>query len=168
LRVLLERYAELVDPQQSRGGLGSGERLPLMPATYTASVRELERLLRVMRDDRVNRVVGRGPDGRALTPRRLWWHVNAWFLAAETVTVRPPKVTRKNRGKQLRRQPLDEQGAPLPVYLDKRDGKTKRLVRVLRPAGADERIAELGVRYLASVWSAGFEPMLPDELRDAA
>jgi hypothetical protein len=65
---LLERYDELVDPSQ--GGFSSREvGVPLMPPTYTDSVRELERLLRLMRAER----------------RRLWWHVNEHFLAVEWV-----------------------------------------------------------------------------------
>lgn len=76
---LLERYVELVDPMQS--GNGSGDTgLRLMPATYTASVRELERLMQRMRQER----------------RSQWWHVSERYIRAEHV-LRDVKVKRRTK-----------------------------------------------------------------------
>jgi hypothetical protein len=79
---LLERYDDLVDPwREGTGGMG----VPMMPPTYTSDVRELERLLRRMRDE--------------LKP--LWWHLNEHFLAVTWVQ-KTVFVQRKTKhGKRL-------------------------------------------------------------------
>jgi len=79
LVALLERYDDLVDPW--RTGASSGvEGVPGMPPTYTGDVRELERLLRAMRE----------------RERPLWWHVNEHFLAV-TWTAKTVYVRRKTK-----------------------------------------------------------------------
>jgi hypothetical protein len=65
---LLERYDDLVDTWRVERSSGA-EGVPLMPPTYTSDVRELERLLRRMRE----------------LERPLWWHVNEHFLNANWV-----------------------------------------------------------------------------------
>lgn len=47
LVTIAERYQELVEPAGSNGLPGSGEHVPLMPRTYTATVRAFESLYRV-------------------------------------------------------------------------------------------------------------------------
>lgn len=76
---LLERYSELVDPMQAGGGGEGGWGLS-MPATYTDSVRELERLLRVMREVRPSQ----------------HWHLSERYIRATSV-LRDVKVKRKTK-----------------------------------------------------------------------
>lgn len=155
---LLERYSELSEPGVWLGVGGDGGGVPRMPVTYTASVRELERLLRVMRDDRSEPLVRDGVLG-PVSVRRLWWHVNAWWLAVDVVLVRPVRVPRSRRGRGssgLRGLPVDVHGRPLPV----------RVVR--RQPGASRALAELGVAWMAERWGLSHEPMLPRELLVAA
>lgn len=76
---LLERYHDLVDPMQSRAGKGEGSG-PGMPRTYTASVRELERLLVRMREER----------------RSQWWHVTERYIRCQHVT-KDVQVKRKGK-----------------------------------------------------------------------
>lgn len=69
LTELLSRYTELVDPCQS--GNGSGDTgVRLMPATYTRSVRELERQMVTLRE----------------RDHGLWRHVAGRYLQATTKT----------------------------------------------------------------------------------
>lgn len=79
---LLDRYDELVSPLQARNGHGDGEPLPLMPATYTASVRELERLMQRMRAERPSQ----------------WWHVNEHYIACTWVVREVPVRRKAKRG----------------------------------------------------------------------
>lgn len=66
---LLRLYNDLASPMQGPAGIaGDGDSLPLMPSTYTASVRELERLLTVMRAD----------------ARSIHWHVSEYFIRCTT------------------------------------------------------------------------------------
>lgn len=76
---LLERFNELCDPMQSGNGEGDTG-LRLMPATYSASVRELERLLTRMREVR----------------RSQWWHVTERYIRATSV-LRDVQVKRKGK-----------------------------------------------------------------------
>lgn len=76
---LLERYSELVDPMQSGNGGEAGWGLS-MPRTYTASVRELERLLKVMQVER----------------RSQWWHVSERYLRAQSA-LKDVQVRRKTK-----------------------------------------------------------------------
>lgn len=85
IRTILERYSELVDPMQSRSTVGDGVAIPLMPGTYTPTVREVERILNAMRDS-----------GHPLL-RRLWWNLHERYIAATTRTV-SRTVTRKVKG----------------------------------------------------------------------
>lgn len=77
---LLERFSELVDPMQMRAAEGDGTGLLLMPATYTPSVRELERLLIRMRSER----------------RSQWWHVTERYIRCQRVQ---RVITEKRRTK---------------------------------------------------------------------
>lgn len=69
IEAILERYDELSDPRQSGNGNGdTGVRL--MPATYTRSVKELERLMVRLREEN----------------KPLWRHVAGRYLQATTRT----------------------------------------------------------------------------------
>jgi len=82
---LLERFQELVEPAGGNGIPGSGDYLPLMPATYTPSVRELERLLIRMRDER----------------RSQWWHVTERYLRCQHVNRDVPVKRKGKNGKTV-------------------------------------------------------------------
>lgn len=81
---LLERYGELVDPMQSGNGGEAGWGLR-MPATYTPSVRELERLLRRMRGERPSQ----------------WWHVSERYIRAQSALKDVPVKRRTKHGKPV-------------------------------------------------------------------
>lgn len=81
---LLERYSELVDPMQSGNGGEGGWGLS-MPRTYTASVRELERLLRLMQVER----------------RSQWWHVSERYLRAQSALKDVPVKRKTKHGKTV-------------------------------------------------------------------
>lgn len=142
IRDLLERYHDLTDPQQTRAGRGEGEPLPLMPVTYTPTVRELERLLTVMRQDRHRPLIQVGAE--KVSVRRLWWHVSERYLRCQ-VTLKDVPVKRKAKhGKTLtvleRRAVVTPQPGVNPVFVDR------------------------GIRWLAEEWGLASEPMLPKEL----
>jgi hypothetical protein len=148
---------------QSRAEEGGGTGLMLMPATYTPTVRELERLIRQLRETHHAPVVkwtAQNEHGQAeqftASPRALWWHLNGYYIQTVRRTVVPPARTAKNKRKQLTRQPVDEHGVPL------------RQARVSRVAGARYPIALKAVEWLAENWGLESEPMLPRELQAAA
>lgn len=149
IRDLLARYAELVDPMQARDGSGNGVALGLMPATYTPSVRELERLLRMMREDRSAKLVI--VDHHAfpkVSVRRLWWHVNARYIAAGSRTV-DRQVARKGKG-------------------GKRALVVERCVEPIVDRRVDEVLVTAAVAWIAQAWALRSEPMLPADLQVAA
>lgn len=154
LEQLLEHYNDLIDPMQMRDQPGDGTGLILMPATYTATVRELERLIRRMRDDRQHPLIHH--DGEKVSLRQLWWHLNAWYIAVEHKTYTPPlKVAKGKKGKLIKLQ-VDDQGVALPQ------------VRVLRSPEARYQLALKAVEWLSASWELTSEPFLPRELELAA
>lgn len=151
---LLERLNELVDPV--RAGNGDGQTgLLLMPATYTPSVRELERLLVVMRLDRSESLLLLG-NGRKASVRACWWHLNERYLRATTRTCwRCPKCSTESH---VERHTHRDRRGKLCAYPGKRV-----LVNVYDP-GVDEKLVDAGVGWLAEHWALAVEPMLPREL----
>lgn len=90
ITTILERYTELVDPMNGPGAIkGDGDSITGMPRTYTATVREVERLLREMRNSH-NPLL-----------RRLWWNVNARYITATTRTVDEAVTRKAKNGKRL-------------------------------------------------------------------
>lgn len=162
---LLERYHEFVTPSSMNGVGGTGEHVPLMPDTYTASVREIERLLRRMRESRDALIRWKEPyNGREMkaSPRRLWWHVNEWYVESVRVP-RKALVKVTTGGGQV--PCLDDAGWPRNSTRDEKilhngDGSPAlRLVLCLRRGG--ERVyAEEGARWIAREFS--FEPAIPE------
>ncbi len=165
---LLERYHDLVDPLNGPAGVrGTGEGMPLAAhephcelirkpsagfvpiakrpgvARCTCVIEDvlrLERVLRLMRDDRHAKLL-RLPSGEKVSVRKCWWHVNAWYVEARPALVTPKlSVPRNKRAKKLQKLLVDDYGKPLPV----------RVVR--RHPGAREDVARLGVRVLAAWW----------------
>lgn len=140
---LLERYTELADPMQSGNG-GGDTGLRLMPRTYTPSVRELERLMVALREERHN----------------IWWHVNERYLkAVQTTAYQCPKCKGISHSTTHR-------------HRDKRNKlSTYTGIRVLRTSwntGVNAKKVDQGITWLAGQWTLATEPMLPDELRIAA
>ena len=149
VRILIEiaeRFRELVDPLSGPSGVrGDGGSGPGMPPTYTATVREFERLAVRLREER----------------RDLWWHLDGWWLSAESRTVfhcprcgmchqpahRHP--SRRNAGKVV-------------------EVKCKRVIAWSRRPGARESLARKAVETMAGWWVLESEPMLPEEIRIAA
>ena len=69
---MLRRYNDAEDPCQSGTGLrGTGDRVPLMPAEWNRSFRELERVLKLMRSE----------------APWLWWDLRERFLSCQIRTV---------------------------------------------------------------------------------
>lgn len=143
IETLLERYHDLVDPMQSRGVLGDGEHLPLMPATYTASVRELERLLGAMREDRLSSLVALTTGERA-SVRSLHWHVSERYIRS-LVRTRDVPVTRRAKGKRT------------VTVLE------RRVVTTYSPK-VRQVLVDAAIAWLADNWALRSEPMLPNEL----
>lgn len=134
---LLERYEDLVDPQQIRAGGDRDGFGALMPGTYTGSVRELERLVVRLREER----------------HHLWWHLNERYLACEWRTCwRCPRCKGETHAQRHRHR--DRRGR-----MSNYDG-----VRILKPFWS-ERVNPAKVRaalsWLAGEWSLEHEPMLP-------
>lgn len=68
---MLSRYQEAQEPDGKGGQPGSGERVPLMPATWNRSYRELERCLRELRAERTCQ----------------YWHLSERYLRCRIITV---------------------------------------------------------------------------------
>lgn len=136
LTQILERLTELTDPMQSGNG-NDDSGLRLMPATYTASVRETERLLAKLRDER----------------HHLWWHLNEHYIRAEQTTAyQCPKcdaishyATHSHRNKH---------GKP-STY------KGTRILRTTWNQAVNPKKVGQGVRQLAAWWTLKHEPRFP-------
>lgn len=161
---LLSRYAELTDPQQSRSGLGDGDHVPLMPATYTASVRELERLLLVMRQDRTRPLVTL-KDGRKASVRSLWWHVSERYLRSTVVLKDTPVKRKAKHGKTLtvleRRAVVQYDPKVSSVHVDRAIEWLASEWTLTCSGGLCASCADKGDRC------RGIEPSLPKELMAA-
>lgn len=144
VRVLVEiaeRYHELVDPLNGPGeSVGTGELLSLMPRTYTATVKEFERLVKLLR----------------VEERELWGHVNGWWLSATTRTVwLCPRCGPCHQSEHVHQG--RKTGKPLTV-------KCRRVRQWRRATGARESLALEGLNWVADRWGLGTEPMLPSEI----
>lgn len=147
VRVLVEiaeRFQELVDPLSGSAGLrGDGESVGLMPRTYTPSVREFERLVLRLREERHSK----------------WWHLNEFWLQAESRT-----VWWCSKCKRQTHQEVHDHGTPDRVL----NVSGRRQVVWSRHRNADRAKALVAIEWMAVEWSLGSEPMLPDEIRVAA
>ena len=149
LREIADRYWELVDPDHCNGMPGSGERLPQMPATYTPSVREFERLLNFMR----NQAKQKAFNGESLGVLR--WQVLAWHVdARKVIRHEPVMVFAHGKWGTVR----DAEGELV----------TRPTISFHRHRQAREEKARWGLEWMAANWGLVSEPMLPDELLVAA
>lgn len=136
ITTILERYDELTDPLTSRDSIASsGSRVPRMPATYTASIREVERLYVQLRS----------------ADSRTHWHLAEWYIRPVVKLAHVPKLTRRH-GKLVQVLNADRS----PVFT------TSVVVR--RVPGVRRDLAEQGVSWMASSWRLPHEPFLPSEL----
>ena len=151
---LLEHYWELVEPLNGPSGVrGTGERLPQMPPTYTASVRQLERELRLMRA------------ARAPLPL-LRRHALDYYMGAERHRRDAFLVVHRSG----RTEPcLDAQGLPRSPREGERILRTaagepalRPVLCVERPSQARKDLADAGCRYLAQRFP--FRPQIPSLL----
>jgi hypothetical protein len=149
------RYHELADPHNGPDRVrGDGDSVSLMPRTYTATVKEFERLMGVMR----NQAKQKAYAGYSLG--KLRWHVLEWYVKAEPVVrSRPLLVTGKG-------------GKLVPAYESTGERAMIRTVAFIRDRDAREDRALLGLEWMAGSWALSHEPFLPDEivvgLRNAA
>lgn len=158
---LLERLPDLGEPFGDGRSAGVGVHVPLMPhergcgvlgssrvcTCARQSVVELERLLRLMREDRHGALLTLEGSGERVSVRGCWWHVNAWWVSVRWVMFEP--ALRTGRRKAPVRLAVDDWGRVLPQR------------RAVREAGAREDVAYRGVRWLAVEWGIDQGPMVP-------
>lgn len=149
LREIAEKYVELTDPAGQSGELGSGDRVPLMPRTYTATVKEFERLLAVMRNQAKQQAYSGFPLGK------LRWHLIEFYVAPMKVRRNDP-VTVVSHGK--RRQLRNGDGTL----------RTRPVIVTRRHRDARKDRADLALDWMAANWGLVTEPMLPSELSEQA
>ena len=142
---IAELYTDLIDPLNGPAGIrGTGETTGGMnPHLYTPTVREYERLVKLMRDDRSEPLL----EGK-LSVRSLWWHLEHWHHRANRV-IRHYPVTSKNHGKVTTLRNHD--GTPV----------TRPTIHHLRDPKASEQKAHQAVEWIAHHWGLQVEPMLP-------
>lgn len=183
LRFYLEQYRDLTESATPAGvRAATSSHVPLMPhqqwcqlmlptsdttvcTCWQRDLRELERLLRVMRDNPGNPIL-RDQDGRKLitagrpvTLRRLHWQLHAYFIDAR----RTPEfhLVPLRKGK---RPPRIKQQEILKDPETGRYAATTVGWRVTRHPDASEALAQAGVDWLAEHWALTHEPKLPREL----
>lgn len=140
------RYHELVDPGLREGLRGDGNGCPRMPTTYTPTVKEFERLMRLMRSQ------ARQQASHGESVGTLRWHVNAWYVNAQKVVRhRPVHVPSHGKLKALR----DQDGHIV----------TRPVVSYRRHPDARQQKADWGIEWIAQHWGLETEPMLPEEIR---
>lgn len=143
LEQLLERFTELVDPMQSGNGDGDTG-LRLMPATYSPSVRELERLVVRLREER----------------HSLWWHVNERYLkAVQSTAWMCPKCHGISHAAVHKHR--DKRGKP-STY------KGARVLRTSWDVSVNAKKVSLGVAQIGAWWALSHEPFLPDVIQAAS
>lgn len=146
IQTILERFDELRDPLRGPGELrGDGNSVALMPVTYSADVREVERLYKLMRTTP-------GVYGEPAHPIvSLHWHLAEWYTRSTSLTVDVPVFGRRH-GKKI--QQRNQDGSPV----------TRRSLVVRRHPAAQEALALSGVAWMAHSWGLSREPFLPKEI----
>lgn len=133
IAAILERLDEFSDPLNGPSSMaGSGDRVPLMPGTYTASVREVERLYKQLRSE----------------DRSLHWHLAEWYVRPTVKVAVLPKLTRRH-GKTV--QVLNADRTPV----------TTRSLITRRNPNARQETANRGVTWMAERWALVHEPFFP-------
>lgn len=180
---ILEQFDELANPLWATSAGGSGGPA-LMPATYNASVREVERMLTRMRDDRHQPLI-RTMTGKH-SVRSLWWHLDQRYLKADRRLCDVRFVRGNPQGFVGKR--LDENGfrpTVTPFLRNQQVARSNivnwdlevaenRLRRSQTPVDARVFVTtwhrdvqplkvDLGVGWLCDHWTLAHEPFLPAE-----
>ena len=146
---IAELYTELVDPLNGPGGVrGTGEAVLGMPAEYTPTVREYERLVKLLRDDRSVPLL-RLEDGTKVSARSCWWHLEHWHHRAQRVIRHMPVTKVGKRGRLMTVRNSD--GSPVTVPT----------IVWLRDPAADEVRAKRAIQWMCTNWKLPSEPFLP-------
>lgn len=142
---IAELYTDLADPTGGPSDIrGTSESTGGMnPKLYTATVKEYERLVKLMRDDRSEPLIAT-PQGK-LSVRSLWWHLEHYHHRAQRVIKHLP-VTSK-RGQRI----VNADGTP----------HTQPAIAHLRDPKAKEAHARLAIAWIAQHWGLPVEPMVP-------
>lgn len=147
---LLTHYREAQETMWSGQGYDATDMagVRLMPPVWTWVYRELERLLRRMRNQGHQQAV----EGVSL--KTLYWHVGEWYLRSESHPVYPaPRLVRYRQ-----RGVLHEEARPAGSHS----------VRVTRHRDVRPVRVRLGLVWLDREWPANVgEPMVPDEILKA-
>lgn len=149
LKEIARLYPELIDPLNGPTGIrGTGEIAGGMPSTYTATVKEYERLVKLMRDDRSEPLLT-DKHGNKLSVRSAWWHLEHWHHRATRVIRHQPIVTKRGR-----RTVTLVNADKTPV--------TRPTIAYLRDPKAQEHKADRAIEWIAQHWNEDIgEPMLP-------
>lgn len=176
LWTIAENYTDLVDPLNSRAGIhGTGESLggigkhdPRCFLTTTEgdqgvsgvrctcsvrTVREFERLMTTMRNDRHRALIAvydaKGNLIEKASVRKLHWHLLEYHLKAVRTTRAPKLTIAKGHTRKLVKLQVDDHGSPLPIF------------RVHRHPQARMELAAAATEWQADNWGLSHEPMLP-------
>lgn len=142
---MLRRYDEARDPSSRTGILGSGDSVPLMPPTWNASYRELERVLTEMRSER----------------KSQWWHLSQRYRFATDAVVEC-RIVRKRGQAVIKLPPHCELAAGSPIVGEK---VVKARVRRWTP-DVDNQKARRGLEWVSERFRG--EPFLPVEFTQPA
>lgn len=155
LWTIAANYQDLVDPTASAGIQGDGNTfgLQLTPATYTSTVREFERLMTTMRNDR-HRALITLTSGERVSVRKLHWHLLEYHLKAVRTTRAPKLTIARGHARKLHKLQVDQHGAPLPQF------------RVHRHPQARIELAVAATEWQADNWGLSHEPMLPSAMTE--
>lgn len=143
---ILNRWDELVERAGRSGVRGDDDTVSLMPRSYNASVREVERLMRRMKVERPSQ----------------WWHVSERYLRSQ----RSSKTVLWWQGRWQLPAHHEVVAQPGGWTLELARGKKRRAPQEFRvavvswsPAVRAQKV-RLGLAWLAGEWSLGHEPML--------
>ena len=142
---MLRRYDEARDPSRNNGIPGSGDLPPLMPSTWNASYRELERVLGLMRTER----------------KSQWWHLTERYIRAQEALVEC-RVVKKRGQAVIKLPPHCELAAGAPIVGER---VVKARVRRWVPEVDNQKVRR-GLEWVADTFRG--EPFLPVEFTEAA
>lgn len=142
---LLRHYNTVEDPTYGPSGIpGNGTKTPAMNPEWNRTYRELERCLKLMRNE----------------APWLWWDIRERFLNAQECRIRVP-VTRTPKGPRPVLPANTEEIAP--VELDTKHGiyLVRRWAEHVRPDRVRAGLEWISLRFVG-------EPFLPDAFLEAA